>query len=80
MLFRFYFQEVRIIFNIPEDYPDPRLLTNLITDIFSKYRHVKVVINNNSKESKQKQEMELKIKMLLTKYEYIFKKGNRNKR
>lgn len=68
-------ERVRIIFNIPEDYPDPRLLTNLITDVFSKYRHVKVVINNNSKESKQKQEMELKIKMLLTKYEYIFDKS-----
>lgn len=67
--------KLRIIFNIPEDYPNPTLLTNLITDIFSKYRHIKTVINNNSKEKQKKKEMEDKIKKLLTVYDFIFDKS-----
>jgi len=65
---------IRIIFNIPETYENPILLTNLINDIFSKYKHIKVVINNNSKENKKKKEMEDKIKLLLSKYDFIFDK------
>ena len=37
--------KLRIIFNIPEDYENPILLTNLINDMFSKYRNIKIVIN-----------------------------------
>lgn len=66
---------IRIIFNIPEDYPNPILLTNLINDIFAKYRHIKVIIKNNSKESIKKREMEDKVKLLLTKYDFIFDKS-----
>lgn len=67
--------KVRIIFNIPEDYPNPILLTNLINDVFSKHRHVKTVINNNSKEKQKKKELEDKIKNLLTVYDFIFDKS-----
>ena len=35
--------KLRIIFNIPEDYPNPTLLTNLINDIFSKYKNIKYI-------------------------------------
>lgn len=66
---------LRIIFNIPETYENPILLTNLINDVFMKYKHIKVVINNNSKENQKKHEMEEKIKLLLTKYDFIFDKG-----
>jgi len=68
-------ERLRIIFNIPEDYPNPTLLTNLINDVFSKYKYIKVVINNNSREKQKKKEMEDKIKMLLTTYDFIFDKG-----
>lgn len=67
--------KLRLVFNIPEDYPNPILLTNLINDIFSKYRHIKVVINNNSKEKIKKREVEEKIKALLTTYDFIFDKS-----
>lgn len=66
---------IRIIFNIPEDYENPILLTNLINDVFSKYKNIKIIINNNSKEMKKKREMEEKIKTLLTKYDFIFNKA-----
>lgn len=68
-------ERLRIIFNIPETYENPILLTNLINDVFSKYRHIKVVINNNSKDSKRKREMEERVKTLLTKYDFIFDKS-----
>lgn len=66
---------IRIIFNIPEDYPNPILLTNLINDIFSKYHNIKTVINNNSREKQKKKEMEDKIKNLMTTYDFIFDKS-----
>lgn len=66
---------LRIIFNIPEDYPNPILLTNLINDIFSKHKQIKTVINNNSKEQQKKREFEEKIKTLLTTYDFIFDKS-----
>lgn len=67
--------KLRIIFNIPEDYPNPLLLTNVINDVFSKYKHIKIVINNNSKEKQKKREMEEKIKTLMTTYDFIFDKS-----
>lgn len=66
---------LRIIFNIPEDYPNPILLTNLINDIFHKHRKIKIVINNNSKEQQKKRDMEQKIKTLLSTYDFIFDKS-----
>lgn len=66
---------LRIIFNIPEDYPNPTLLTNLINDIFAKYKHIKIIINNNSKDKIKKREMENKIKTLLSTYDFIFDKA-----
>lgn len=67
--------KLRIIFNIPEDYPNPTLLTNLINDVFSKYSHIKVIIKNNSKEKQKKEEMEKKIQSLIDTYDFIFDKG-----
>ena len=67
--------KLRIIFNIPEDYPNPILLTNLINDVFTKHRHIKTVINNNGKEKMKKRELEEKIKTLLTTYDFIFDKA-----
>lgn len=67
--------KLRIIFNIPEDYPNPALLTNLINDVFSKYSNIKVIIKNNSKEKQKKEEMEKKIKALIDTYDFIFDKG-----
>lgn len=66
---------LRIIFNIPEDYPNPLLLSNLLTDVFSKHKHIKIVINNNSKEKIKKREVEEKIRTLLTTYDFIFDKS-----
>ena len=66
---------MRIIFNIPEDYPNPILLTNLINDIFSKHKHIKTIVNNNSKEQQKKRELEEKIQTLLTTYDFIFDKS-----
>ena len=67
--------KLRLIFNIPEDYPDPTLLSNMITETFMNYRDVKVIINNNSKEELKKREMESKIRNLMDKYGFIFEKG-----
>lgn len=67
--------KLRIIFNIPEDYPNPTLLSNLLTDVFSKYKDIKIIINNNNKEARQKRETEEKVKALMNRYSFIFNKG-----
>lgn len=67
--------KLRLIFNIPADYPEPKLLVDMINETFMNYRDVKVVINNGSKEELKKKEMETKIKGLLDKYGFIFEKG-----
>jgi len=64
---------LRLIINIPEDYPNAILLTNMINELFSKYQNLKVIINNNSKMRKKK-ETEEKINLLLEKYGMIFDK------
>ena len=66
------YYKLRLIFNIPETYENPQLLSGLITDIFSKQNNIKVVINNNSKEILKKKEAEDKIKNLLSVYGFIF--------
>lgn len=67
--------KLRIIFNIPEDYPNPTLLINLINDIFTKSSNVKIVINNNVKTARAKRELETKVNTLLTTYDFLFDKG-----
>lgn len=67
------YQHLRLIINIPEDYPNPVLLTNMINEVFSKYTNLKVVINNNRKLLK-KQETDKKINLLLERYGIIFDK------
>lgn len=66
---------LRIIFNIPDDYPNPLLLKTMITDVFSKHKDIKIIINDNNTEKKKKQEMEEKIKTLMSTYDFIFDKG-----
>lgn len=67
--------KLRVIFNIPEDYPNPSLLINLINDIFNNRQKVKVVINNNAKNIRLKKESEDKAKMLLSTYDFLFDKS-----
>jgi hypothetical protein len=64
---------LRLIVNIPEDYPNALLLSQMINEMFSKYSNIKVLINNNSK-MRQKKETEEKINLLLEKYGFIFSK------
>ncbi len=54
------YDKLRIIFNIPENHENPLLLSSMITDTFSKYKDIKIVINNNYKEKRKKMEQELK--------------------
>jgi len=65
---------IRLIINIPEDFPNTLLLTNMINEVFNKYSNVKVIINNNNK-LRQKKETEEKINLLLEKYGFIFNKN-----
>lgn len=65
---------LRLEVNIPEDYPNPMLLTNMLNETFSKFNKVKLKINNNSK-LRQKKEMEEKVNTLLKKFDFIFDKN-----
>jgi DNA repair exonuclease SbcCD nuclease subunit len=65
---------LRLEINIPEEYPNASLLTNMIHEAFAKYSKVKLKINNNSK-LRQKKEMEEKVNLLLDRYGFIFDKG-----
>jgi DNA repair exonuclease SbcCD nuclease subunit len=65
---------LRLEINIPEEYPNPMLLTNMLNETFSKYSKVKLKINNNSK-LRQKKETEEKVNQLLDKYGFIFDKS-----
>lgn len=65
---------LRLEVNIPEDYPNPMLLTNMINEAFSKYNRIKLKINNNSK-LRQKKEVEEKVNLLLDRYGFIFDKS-----
>lgn len=69
------YDRLRIVFNIPEDYPNPLLLSNVINDVCAKYKNIKIVINNNNKEAQQKRTMETKIKQMMDTYGFIFDKG-----
>lgn len=66
---------LRVIFNIPEDYDKPILLTNMINDVFNKTTGIKVIINNNAKDIKKRKENEEKVKAILTTYDFLFDKG-----
>ena len=65
---------LRLIINIPEDYPNALLLTNMIHETFSKQMNIKIIINNNAK-MRQKRETDEKINLLLTRYGLIFDKS-----
>lgn len=64
---------LRLEINIPEDYENPMLLTNMLNEVFNKFKNVKLKINNNSK-TRQKKEVEEKINALIERYGYIFDK------
>jgi len=65
---------LRFEINIPEDYPNPSLLTSMLNETFAKYSRVKLKINNNSK-LRVKKEIEEKVNQLLDKYWFIFDKN-----
>lgn len=62
---------LRLEINIPEDYPNPALLTHTINEAFLKYSNIKTKIINNNKARKEK-ETEQKVNLLLEKYGFIF--------
>lgn len=64
---------LRLEVNIPENHPNPSLLTSMLNSVFSKYKKFKLKINNNGKVVKNK-EMERKINILLERYGFIFDK------
>lgn len=64
--------KVRLIFNIPKDYQNAKLLQSLIRDTFSKNPNIKIIINNNSVEDKAKKERIEKIQKLVSTYDFIF--------
>jgi DNA repair exonuclease SbcCD nuclease subunit len=65
---------LRFEINIPETYPNPMLLTNMLKEAFHKHSRVKLKINNNSK-LRQKQETEDKINKLMDQFSFIFAKS-----
>ena len=65
---------LRVIINIPEEFENPLLLTNLINEMTTKISDVKIIVNNNLKQRK-KEEVENKINLLLDKYGLLFDKG-----
>lgn len=67
--------KLRIIFNIPEDYPNSTLLVSLINNVFNNHKNLKVIVNNNAKEMRKKKEVEDKIQALMSTYDFIFDKG-----
>lgn len=64
---------LRLEINIPEEYPNPMLLTSMLNETFSKYSKIKLKINNNSK-LRQKKETEEKVNILLDRFGFIFDK------
>lgn len=62
---------LRLEVTIPEEYPNPKLMTELITEVFAKYRNIKIKLFNNGKLRKQK-EVEDQIKKLYDIYAPVF--------
>lgn len=64
---------LRLEVNIPEEYPNPLLLSNSLTEVFGSRRRFKLKINNNSKIKQKKQDKDT-INKLKKKYDFIFDK------
>lgn len=64
---------IRLEITIPEEHPNPALITNLINETFQKHKNVKVKLINNGKLRKEK-EVDDKIKHLLERYSFVFDK------
>ncbi len=65
---------IRLEINIPEDFPNPLLLTTMLMEFFNKYKNVKLKINNNTK-LRQKKKTEEQVILLLEKFNFIFDKS-----
>jgi DNA repair exonuclease SbcCD nuclease subunit len=65
---------LRMIIIIPDEYENPSLLANISTEFAAKYKNVKVIVKNSTKE-KQKKEMDKKINELIGKYGFVFDKS-----
>lgn len=65
---------IRLIINLPMDYSNERLLTEMVKDTFSRHKNIKILIRSNSK-IKTKVEIEDKINKLMDKYGFMFDKS-----
>lgn len=65
---------IRLIINLPVDYENERLLTEMVKDTFSRHKNIKILIKSNSK-MKTKVEIEDKINRLMDKYGFMFDKS-----
>ena len=64
-----------MIFNIPDEYPNPEFFINLVNDVFRDRDDIKVEITNGyivTKRSSTKEE----VKEVLNTYPYIFEKNS----
>jgi DNA repair exonuclease SbcCD nuclease subunit len=64
---------LRLIINIPPEFENPLMFTNMVNDYFSKVDNVKVIVNNSDR-LHQKKVMEEKLDILMGKYGFVFDK------
>ncbi|MMZ42087.1 hypothetical protein D1872_36040 [compost metagenome] len=64
---------LRMEVTIPEEHPNPALITNMINETFQRHRNIKIKLINNGKLRKEK-EVHEKIKKLLDTYDFVFDK------
>ena len=65
----------RLIYNIPETYDKPELLTKTLTEFFGKRENVKLIIRNNAK-ILDKCKNDEKIKILRSKYAKVLDRNS----
>lgn len=64
---------IRLKINLPSDYENERLLTEMVKDTFSRHKNIKILFNSNTK-MKTKAQIEEKINALMDKYRFMFDK------
>lgn len=64
---------LRLEILIPEDHPQPMLITSMITELFARNKFVKLKIINDRKSREQRQ-VEEKVQLLLDRFNFIFNK------
>lgn len=66
--------KLKIIFNIPDEYPNPEFFINLVNDVFRDRDDIKLEITNGYIVTKRNTNKE-EVKEVLDTYPYIFEKG-----